>query len=86
MAILTIYSFTGTLHGMSELDDYLTTSEVAELLGVTRRRVVAMITAGRLPAQIMGSGQRPVYLVARADLKLVKNRKPGRPKGKSSGK
>jgi excisionase family DNA binding protein len=61
--------------------DLLTTSEVAKILGVTRRRIVAMITAGQLPAQIMGDGQRPIYLIARADLKLVKNRKPGRPKG-----
>ena len=65
---------------MDELADFLTTSEVAAELGVTRRRVVAMITKGRLKAQVMGSNTRPVYLVARADLKLVKNRKPGRPR------
>ncbi len=39
-----------------------------------------MITAGRLPAQVAGSGQRPIYFIARADLELVMNRKPGRPR------
>ena len=86
MTQLTIYSFRGTICGMDELAGFLTTTEVARELGVTRRRVVAMITAGRLPARTVGSGQRPIYLVARADLKLVKNRKPGRPKGISDGK
>lgn len=60
--------------------DLLTTSEVAALLGVTRRRVVALIASGRLPAVTAGSGERPIYFVAREDLKLVKNRKTGRPK------
>jgi excisionase family DNA binding protein len=71
---------------MSDISNYLTTTEVAKLLGVTRRRVTAMITSGRLPAKIMGTGERPVYLVAKADLASVKNRKPGRPKGTSNGK
>jgi excisionase family DNA binding protein len=64
--------------------DFITTQEAAELLGVTVRRIQAMITAGRLPAERVGTGRRSVFLIARADLKLVKNRKPGRPKGGAS--
>lgn len=66
----------------SVMKDFLTTQEAAEILGVTARRVVAMIQAKQLPAQLVGSNA--LYLIAREDLKLVKIRKPGRPKkGKS---
>jgi excisionase family DNA binding protein len=54
----------------------LTTREAAELLGVTPRRVVAMIQSGGLPAQKIGRD----HLIKEADLKLVKDRKPGRPR------
>ena len=70
---------------MSDVSDYLTTSQAAELLGVTRRRIVAMIASGRLPVERIGSGKQPVYLIAKGALKLVKDRKAGRPKG-SKGK
>jgi excisionase family DNA binding protein len=53
----------------------LTTREVAERLGVTMKRVQAMIRDDRLPAEKMGRD----YVVREADLKLVENRKPGRP-------
>ena len=53
----------------------LTTKEVAERLGVSIRRVQAMITAGRLPATRLGRD----YLVNEKDLKIVEIRKPGRP-------
>jgi excisionase family DNA binding protein len=53
----------------------LTTKEVAERLGVSLRRVQAMITAGRLSAQKMGRD----YFVQESDLKLVEGRKSGRP-------
>ncbi|MBD0370294.1 MAG: helix-turn-helix domain-containing protein [Pyrinomonadaceae bacterium] len=55
--------------------DLLTTEEAAERLGVTATRVRAMITAKRLPAEKYGT----VYLIKEADLKLVENRKVGRP-------
>ena len=71
---------------MDELDEFLTTTEVAKALNLTRRRIVAMIAAGRLPAQSVGEGDGVRYLVKRSDLKLLKNRKPGRPKGKNNGK
>lgn len=54
----------------------LTTSEVAERLGITARRVRALIQAQQLPAEKKGRD----YLINEKDLKLVKNRKPGRPR------
>jgi len=53
----------------------LTTPEVAVRLGVTVRRVQALIAAGRLPSQQFGRD----HLVKESDLKLVEDRKPGRP-------
>jgi excisionase family DNA binding protein len=54
----------------------LTTTEVAARLGVTIKRVQAMIRDGRLPAEKMGRD----YFIKEDDLKLVEDRKPGRPK------
>jgi len=54
----------------------ITTSEAAERLGVHRSRVQVLIQEGRLPAQRFGK----VYLVEESDLKLVEDRKPGRPR------
>jgi excisionase family DNA binding protein len=54
----------------------LTTTEAGERLGVTRKRIVQLIADGRLPAKKMGRD----FLIDAADLKLVKNRKPGRPR------
>jgi excisionase family DNA binding protein len=56
----------------------LTTGEAAERLGVTIRRVQAMITAGRLPAQKFGRD----YMIDEKDLELVADRKVGRPRNK----
>lgn len=53
----------------------LTTAEVAERLGVHRTRVNVLIKNGRLPAQQFGRA----YLVNEKDLRLVENRKTGRP-------
>lgn len=45
------------------LDDFITTSQAAKLLGVTRQRVGVLISTGRLP----GSRQvGPVWLIPRA--------------------
>jgi len=63
-------------------DQLLTTEEVAARLEVTPGRVRAMISAGRLPAQQFGR----VYLVKAGDLKLVADRKVGRPAAKKGGK
>lgn len=56
--------------------EYLTTKEVAEKLGVSLRRVQAMIESGRLPAAKFGRD----YMIREKDLKLVENRKVGRPR------
>jgi excisionase family DNA binding protein len=56
--------------------EFLTTKEAAEKLGITPRRVVALVTAGRLPASKFGRD----YMIKEADLKLVKDRRVGRSK------
>jgi excisionase family DNA binding protein len=53
----------------------LTTAQAADQLGVTVRRVQALINAGRLPAQKVGRD----WLIEEKDLRLVEDRKPGRP-------
>ncbi len=58
----------------------ITTAQAAEKLGISVRRVQELIGAGRLPAQQFGR----TYVVDEADLKLVEDRKPGRPR-KSQG-
>jgi excisionase family DNA binding protein len=54
----------------------LTTREVAERLGVTLARVRALIASGRLPSTQYGRD----HLIKEADVELVKDRKPGRPR------
>ncbi len=56
--------------------DLLSTKEVAERLGVSVQRVQALVKAGRLPAQMIGG----TYIIKESDLKLVEDRKPGRPR------
>lgn len=53
----------------------LTTQEAAERLGVTSIRVRQLISGGRLPAEKFGRD----YMIKEEDLKLVEDRKPGRP-------
>jgi len=55
---------------------FLTTKEAAEKLGITPRRVLALIEVGKLPASKFGRD----YMIKEADLKLVEDRKVGRPK------
>lgn len=55
--------------------EWLTTRQVAEKLGVSDTRVRAMIKAGQLPAQKFGH----IHMINEDDLKLVENRKVGRP-------
>jgi len=64
------------------LKGFLTTKKVAEKLGVSVGRVQQFIAEGRLPATKIGQ----TNLVKESDLKLVENRKTGRPpkvKGKN---
>lgn len=58
------------------MNSLLSTKEVAERLNISIRRVQALITAGRLPAQKIGNS----YAIRLADLALLNGRKNGRPK------
>ena len=53
----------------------LTTTEAADLMGVTPRRVRALITSGRLRARKVGRD----WQIRRADAQNLE-RKPGRPR------
>ncbi len=55
--------------------DELTAQQVAERLGVTVRRVQAMVKDGRLPASRFGRA----LVIRESDLSLVADRTPGRP-------
>ncbi|MDQ3917406.1 MAG: helix-turn-helix domain-containing protein [Acidobacteriota bacterium] len=54
----------------------ITTKEAAERLGITVTRVQQLILAGRLPAEKRGRD----YFIKEEDLRLVEDRKPGRPR------
>lgn len=54
----------------------ISSAEAAERLGVHITRVQVLIREGRLPAQRIGR----TYVVNEDDLKLVEDRKPGRPR------
>ena len=58
------------------MKNLISSKEAAEKLGLSLRRVQALITSGRLPAQKIGNS----YVVSEKDLELVKMRTPGRPK------
>ena len=57
------------------MKEFLTTNEAAERLGVSSIRVRQLIAEGRLPAQKFGTA----HMIKVSDLKLVEDRKPGRP-------
>ncbi len=59
----------------------ISTADAAEKLGVHITRVQVLIREGRLPAQMIGGS----YVINDEDLKLVAERKPGRPP-KDAGK
>jgi excisionase family DNA binding protein len=56
-------------------ESMLTTPQVAERLSISVRRVLALIEAGRLPSKQYGRD----HLIKESDLKLVQDRKAGRP-------
>jgi excisionase family DNA binding protein len=60
----------------------LTTTEAAELLGVNASRIRQLVLQGRLPAQKMG---RDLFIDEK-DLKLVEDRKIGRPRKTEAAK
>jgi excisionase family DNA binding protein len=53
----------------------ISSRQAADKLGVTQRRIVALIKGGRLPAQRLGRE----WMIDEKSLRLVANRKPGRP-------
>jgi len=55
--------------------DQLTTKQASEILGVSRRRVIALIEQGKLKARKFSN----VYVIAPKDLDAVRERKNGRP-------
>jgi excisionase family DNA binding protein len=62
--------------------EWLTTRQAADKLGVSDARVRAMIKAGQLPAQKFGH----IHMINENDLKLVKDRKVGRPRKEQTEK
>jgi excisionase family DNA binding protein len=54
---------------------FISTKQAAEKLGVSVLRVQQLIWNKRLPAQKIGRD----YIINEEDLKLVEDRKPGRP-------
>ena len=60
---------------------FISVTQAAEMLRVSGRRVRALIAAKRLPAQQIGG----VWIINATDLKLVRERKPGRPPLKKKG-
>ncbi len=62
-----------------ESEKLLSVKESAEILGVNRQRIQALISQGRLPAQKIGNS----YVIKESDLELVKDRKTGRPSKKT---
>lgn len=68
---------------MRAVDNFLTTTEVAERLGVTPGRVRQLVADGVLPVTKFG----PVNMVKEGDLKLVQDRPGrGRPSTKKASK
>lgn len=53
----------------------LTAAEAAQRLNISVRRVQQLVKAGRLPATVFGGA----LMINADDLKLVADRKPGRP-------
>jgi excisionase family DNA binding protein len=60
--------------------DYISTPEAAEILGVSRQRVLQLIHQKRLKATKVAS----VYLIKKSDLANIEARKPGRPSKKKA--
>jgi excisionase family DNA binding protein len=58
------------------MEGYITTTEAAELLGISSARVRQLVSSGKLPAQKFG----PVNMVKKSDLDLIRHRpSAGRP-------
>ncbi len=56
-------------------DEYISTNDAAQHLGITRQRVLQLIKHDRLKAEKFAN----VYMIRRADLVTVEDRSQGRP-------
>ena len=56
-------------------EDYISTNDAADALGVTRQRVLQLIQDGRLKAEKFAD----VYMIRRADLSNIEGKTMGRP-------
>lgn len=56
-------------------ENYITTNEAADVLGVTRQRVLQLIQDGRLKAEKFAN----VYMIRRGDLDRIEEKPMGRP-------
>jgi len=52
--------------------------QAAERLGVSARRVLALIKSGQLPARKLGEGRNGSWLIEERDLKRVQMRPDGK--------
>ena len=68
--------------GMIGTNDYITTNEAANELGVTRQRVLQLIQDGRLKAEKFAN----VYMVPRGALSKIEQKPMGRPPKASAEK
>lgn len=76
-------ALTGVFNGSYKvIMKLISSAQAAEKLGVHITRVQVLIREGRLPAQKVGRN----YVIDEANLKLVKDRKPGRPKKQAKKK
>ena len=57
-------------------NELLSTKDAAVRLGISPMRIRALISAGRLPSQLIGRD----HIIQESDLVLVAERKAGRPK------
>jgi excisionase family DNA binding protein len=78
---LPVTRFYGRLRRMAD-EEYISTTEAAEQLGITRQRVLQLIEGGRLDAKKFAT----VYMIRRTSLANVVDRKPGRPSKQTSKK
>jgi excisionase family DNA binding protein len=60
--------------------DYISTQDAAHRLGISPRRVLALITQGRLPAAKLGRD----WMIDPKDLEKVRDRPTGRPPKKKA--
>jgi excisionase family DNA binding protein len=70
----------GRLYRMAD-DEFISTTEAAARLGVTRQRVLQLIENGRLDAKKFAN----VYMIRLASLENIGDRKPGRPPQAKTG-